>query len=169
MSNILTLLILPFLPPPLPLPPPMQEKKQTLKLSLYAKLLNILTLVTATWCFFLFLLMLQQYGVIPWPWRYAWVWQACGQLGYFIALCMVAWTWGPSNISSQLAHSMQLATSEDDAVEMTRGSGPGRGVSQEDVNVFSIDDEEDEEEDEGLDGNRGDVEEGEFEHKAEPV
>ena len=64
---------------------------------------------------------------------------------------------------------MQLATSEDDAVEMTRGSGPGRGVSQEDVNVFSIDDEEDEEEDEGLDGSQGDVEEGEFEHKAEPV
>ena len=95
------------------------------------------------WFFFVVLLMLKQFGIIPWPWRYAWVWQAFGQLGYFIVLCSVAWTWGPSNVSSQLAHSQQLAMTEEDAVEMTGTNGPGRGV--DDIR-FTIDDDDDDEE-----------------------
>ena len=97
----------------------LKTERQTLKLSMYDKLIKLLTYVTMVWFFFVVLLMLKQYGFIPWPWRYAWVWQAFGQLGYFVILCSVAWTWGPSNVSSQLAHSQQLATSEEDSYEMT--------------------------------------------------
>jgi hypothetical protein len=127
----------------------LKSERQTLKLSLYDKLIKILTYVTAVWFFFVVLLMLKQYGAVPWPWRYAWVWQAFGQLGYFVVMCLVAWTWGPSNVSSQLAHSQQLATSEEDAVEMTESNGPGGSVQQssavdeEDVDVFTIDDDDD--------------------------
>jgi hypothetical protein len=46
------------------------------------------------WFFFVVVLMMKQYGLVPWPWRYAWVWQAFGQCGYFIVLCSVGWTWG---------------------------------------------------------------------------
>ena len=122
----------------------LKVKKQTLKLSLYDQLIRILTVVTMIWFFFVVLLMMKQFGIIPWPWRYAWVWQAFGQLGYFIVLCSVAWTWGPSNVSSQLAHSQQLAMTEEDAVEMTGTNGPGRGV--DDVRFTIDDDDEDDEE-----------------------
>ena len=68
---------------------------------------------------------------------------------FLFSMCTAVET-GPSNVSSQLAHSQQLATSEEDAVEMTGGRGPGRGVSEEDVDVFTIEEEdEDEEDDDG--------------------
>jgi hypothetical protein len=61
---------------------------------MYDKLIKILTYVTMGWFFFVVVLMMKQYGLVPWPWRYAWVWQAFGQCGYFIVLCSVGWTWG---------------------------------------------------------------------------
>ena len=83
----------------------LKNDRQTLKLSMYDKLIKILTYVTMGWFFFVVVLMMKQYGLVPWPWRYAWVWQAFGQCGYFIVLCSVGWTWGECYNNSNLKKS----------------------------------------------------------------
>ena len=130
----------------------LQKARQTLKLQMYAKLVRIMSIVVAGWFAFVTLLLLKDWGVIPWPWTYAWVWQAFAYLGYFLVLCAVAWAWGPSNVSSQLAHSQQIAMDEADAsddIELpgTSSNRIGRVATAEDINVFNLGDSGDDDDD----------------------
>jgi hypothetical protein len=131
----------------------LKQERQTLKLKMYVKLVRIISFFTAFWMLFVVLLLLKDAAVIPWPWRYAWVWQAFGHVGYFFILCAVSWSWGPSQVSSQLAHSQQIAMTEDDADQMelsNAGARRGSGVNSEDVDIFRLEDDDDEDEESGV-------------------
>jgi hypothetical protein len=130
----------------------LRQERQTLKLKMYVKLVRIISFFTAFWMLFVVLLLLKDAAVIPWPWRYAWVWQAFGHVGYFFILCAVSWSWGPSQVSSQLAHSQQIAMTEDDADQMEMSHAGARrsgGVDSEDVDIFRLED-DDEDDDENV-------------------
>ena len=77
------------------------------------------------------------------------MWQAFGHVGYFFILCAVSWSWGPSQVSSQLAHSQQIAMTEDDAndMELSGTIARGGGVNSEDVDIFRLEDDDDDKED----------------------
>ena len=131
----------------------LKQEKQTLKLKMYLKLVRIISFFTAFWVVFVVLLLMKDSKIIPWPWRYAWVWQAFSHVGYFFILCAVSWAWGPSNVSSQLAHSQQISMTEDDADEIELSGG----VRSTDVDAFTLEDDDDDDEDEETnDGNARD-------------
>ena len=135
----------------------LRAEKQTHKLSMYDKLARILIIVLAFWAGAVVLQTMKQFGLISWPWAYEWVWPCQEYVGYFVAVCLIAWSWGPSKVSSRLALSQQVATIDEDFGEIEIPDME-RGDLEHNQNQFTIGDEDDED-DFGADDTDGSGEE----------
>ena len=92
----------------------LNDFRQTYKLLMYRQLAFVIGIFVGFFALVTVIIMCDKFGILSWPWQYAWVQQVLWEILNFAVLAAVCWVCRPSDNSKLLSYASQLPTEDPD-------------------------------------------------------